>query len=966
MKRKLLKGVLTFGLAVSMIAGSLYIPEGSQTAQAAPTEETAVQAENKTWDLTAASTIERPALEGTTGTFDGIQIDAANGKFSPRENETQINAGTILTIPVAANADGATLTITLSGNPATVEVNGDQYTFTGNQKINLKSSEEDTYCTVTFLATVTDDQQTFNSAYVSSISLSYNEPAEEYPGTPESVAAEDVTYTFESTEGLLDESGNAAADNKLEGNKGTFKELKVDATAGKFNIQPEQTRVVINAGTVLYIPAAYDSEGAVLLIAGTQDGSTPSQIKVNGGAYTTNEEISLDMEDESAYPQYLKVEFDTIAYVNTISINYASDSDYDAPDVEAKDKTWDFTESSTVERPTVQGIKGEFDGIQIDATTGKFAPRTASAGGSDTQVTAGTTLYIPVAPDEIGASITVSGNNYNNLTLLLDGTEIEVGKETALPPVESNTYIPLEFSSASGEGSCYLTGITVDYLSDNTVNAKTVTVGGAGTCDYTSIQAALDANESSAAEPLIIKIAPGIYTEKVTVDKPWVSFQPLDSDGGEILIEESYYSSNTFDANGTFVPQDDYDLGTDQCGTVLLTSNATGFSATGITFQNSYNVDDHTGEGEQTPAVAFGSVADKVYLKNCNFIGRQDTLYLHGSGSRVQVENCYIEGTVDFIFGDADAYFTGCELHMAAFAGRDTGYFTAANTKKGNVGFVFNDCTLTVDESYNVDDSTVSLGRPWQTECYTETARDEDGNSYMTVYEPDRKNPSYGSTSSAVTFIECKMDSLIQDSRWNVWTRKDANGVTQDVTFHEDVRFAEINSKDAAGNYLNPEDYKDSIVLGTMTVANDAKGELDKLLAQMGFGEEIGEWNPSLPGEEPGIEEPENPGEEPGTGTEEPGTTPGTDDPTNPGQNPGTGDPTNPGQNPGAGTDDENNSGNTGNNGAVNNNVSDQNAVDTTAVQTGDTTNVIPYVAALLASVVILLGAVVIIRKRRK
>ena len=125
MKRKLLKGVLTFGLAVSMIAGSLYIPEGSQTAQAAPTEETATQAENKTWDLTAASTIERPALEGTTGTFDGIQIDAANGKFSPRENETQINAGTILTIPVAANADGATLTITLSGNPATVEVNGE-------------------------------------------------------------------------------------------------------------------------------------------------------------------------------------------------------------------------------------------------------------------------------------------------------------------------------------------------------------------------------------------------------------------------------------------------------------------------------------------------------------------------------------------------------------------------------------------------------------------------------------------------------------------------------------------------------------------------------------------------------------------------------------------------------------------------------------------------------------------------
>ena len=51
-------------------------------------------------------------------------------------------------------------------------------------------------------------------------------------------------------------------------------------------------------GTVLYIPAAYDAEGASLLIAGTQDGSTPSQIKVDGVSYTTNEEIALDMTDD--------------------------------------------------------------------------------------------------------------------------------------------------------------------------------------------------------------------------------------------------------------------------------------------------------------------------------------------------------------------------------------------------------------------------------------------------------------------------------------------------------------------------------------------------------------------------------------------------------------------------------------------------------------------------------------------
>ena len=81
--------------------------------------------------------------------------------------------------------------------------------------------------------------------------------------------------------------------------------------------------------------------------------------------------------------------------------------------------------------------------------------------------------------------------------------------------------------------------------------------------DYSGIQAALDANESSASSPLVIMIAPGTYSEKVTVDKPWVSFQPLDKNGGEIVIEESYYSSNTFGADGQFLPQDEYDLGTD-------------------------------------------------------------------------------------------------------------------------------------------------------------------------------------------------------------------------------------------------------------------------------------------------------------------------------------------------------------------------------------------------------------------
>ena len=44
--------------------------------------------------------------------------------------------------------------------------------------------------------------------------------------------------------------------------------------------------------------------------------------------------------------------------------------------------------------------------------------------------------------------------------------------------------------------------------------------------------------------------------------------------------------------------------------------------------QETYTVEDHTAAGEQTPAVALNTQADKVYLKNSRIIGRQDTLYV--------------------------------------------------------------------------------------------------------------------------------------------------------------------------------------------------------------------------------------------------------------------------------------------------------------------------------------------------
>ena len=85
------------------------------------------------------------------------------------------------------------------------------------------------------------------------------------------------------------------------------------------------------------------------------------------------------------------------------------------------DKSWDLAAGSAV-LPTLEGESGEYQGIVIDATAGKFAPR-----AGDTQINAGTVLYVPVAgvpEDLLGREITVEANlNGTALTASVFGGE---------------------------------------------------------------------------------------------------------------------------------------------------------------------------------------------------------------------------------------------------------------------------------------------------------------------------------------------------------------------------------------------------------------------------------------------------------------------------------------------------------------------------------------------------------------
>ncbi|PHU01885.1 putative pectinesterase 53 [Capsicum chinense] len=56
-------------------------------------------------------------------------------------------------------------------------------------------------------------------------------------------------------------------------------------------------------------------------------------------------------------------------------------------------------------------------------------------------------------------------------------------------------------------------------------------------------------------------------------------------------------------------------------------------------------------------AVAFRISADTTTFVGCKFLGAQDTLYDHLG--RHYYEDCYNEGSVDFIFGNGLSFFEG-------------------------------------------------------------------------------------------------------------------------------------------------------------------------------------------------------------------------------------------------------------------------------------------------------------------
>ena len=172
-------------------------------------------------------------------------------------------------------------------------------------------------------------------------------------------------------------------------------------------------------------------------------------------------------------------------------------------------------------------------------------------------------------------------------------------------------------------------------------------------------------------------------------------------------------------------------------GSAVAWIRGAGFQIKNITIENAYNKEpnDQTAECPNNNCGATASNApapvvvvhhqavammvegaDRVQFENIRLHGFQDTLYLRssklGHSVRSFFHRSYVEGNVDFIFGDTTAYFYRCEIK--SLGDRSTSYVAAPNTNlRSAYGFVFNQCRFTHDGSANALAGKFYLARQW-------------------------------------------------------------------------------------------------------------------------------------------------------------------------------------------------------------------------------------------------------------
>ncbi|XP_058086498.1 pectinesterase 2-like [Magnolia sinica] len=215
-----------------------------------------------------------------------------------------------------------------------------------------------------------------------------------------------------------------------------------------------------------------------------------------------------------------------------------------------------------------------------------------------------------------------------------------------------------------------------------------------GSGDFRTIQEAIDAAAfRRGSGRFVIRLKAGVYMENVVIGNKLKNIMLV----GDSMRNTIVTGSRSVGGGST----------TFNSATVAVTGE--GFIARDITFRNTAGPENHQ-------AVALRSGADLSVFYRCGFEGYQDTLYVHSN--RQFYKDCYIYGTIDFIFGNAAVVLQNCMIYVRRPMDRQKNVVTAQGRTdpNQNTGIsIHNSRVMAAPDLRPVLGSFQTfLGRPWK------------------------------------------------------------------------------------------------------------------------------------------------------------------------------------------------------------------------------------------------------------
>jgi pectin methylesterase-like acyl-CoA thioesterase/pectate lyase len=264
----------------------------------------------------------------------------------------------------------------------------------------------------------------------------------------------------------------------------------------------------------------------------------------------------------------------------------------------------------------------------------------------------------------------IGGTPYNSLPILTDGNiarlffpllRLQPGEDYSIE-IEPGVLVDERGVPYRGQGAQGWSFRTRTELP--TAGDTSLLVDAAGGGDFCTIQSAIDFVPANNTRRTVITVKPGEYVEQIYVPSNKPNLVVRGEDRNTLI---------RYPNNANLNSQQRQVFGVD----------APDFTLEYLTIHNT------TPKGG-SQAEAFRGNNQRITLNYVNLMSFQDTLWLQGSAF---VNSSYIEGDVDFVWGNGGVFVQDSELRMVSSGG----YLTQIRNRENTLGNVFLDCRLTAE-----------------------------------------------------------------------------------------------------------------------------------------------------------------------------------------------------------------------------------------------------------------------------